>query len=143
MLRMRLAVLGLLLVMGCGTAPQAVDLTPRVRVTIPADEYAAGESIRAVIRNESSFPVYVASQCAPGIETLAGDDWASVHMILLCTQDAPPPEKLAPGGSTVRFIITEMATREVLPPGTYRGLFHISGSEWAFTTRYSPTFRLK
>jgi hypothetical protein len=140
---MRLAALAMLLVMGCGKAPVAVDLSPRVEIALASQDYPAGDNVPAVLTNRSPFPIYVTRDCVPGLEVSSGGVWTSVRMIVICTQDVRPPEEIAPGASIVRIIVTRMATDENLQPGTYRGLFRVSGPEGSFMPRYTPEFRLR
>ena len=142
------ALCSLLLLTSCGSgrvpfAPVLPDPTLRVRIELAAQEYPAGESILATITNESEFPIYLASPCAPDIETTDGDLWTVVQLNLLCTGEVRPPQKLGVGESTVRHIQTRHATGENLPEGTYRALFSVSKLDRPFTTRYSPAFVLR
>jgi hypothetical protein len=138
---MRFAALALLLVMGCGTAPVAVDMNPRVEITLASREYPAGDNIPAQLTNRSRFTIYVTRDCVTGLEVSSGGVWTSVHMIVVCTGAVQPPEEVAPGASIERIMITR--TDETLPPGTYRGVFQVSGPDGSFTTRFTPEFRLR
>jgi hypothetical protein len=141
---MKFAALALLLVMGCGKAPAAPDLTPRVEIMLAAQDYPAGESVPILLTNRSSFSIWVmTNSCPPAIEVSTGGIWTPVYLTMFCPLVVRVPQEVPPGGSIVETIPTRHATGEALAPGTYRSLFRLSGPDGVFADWYSPEFRLR
>lgn len=140
---MRLAPLVLLLLIGCGTAPLAVDLAPRVQILLASQDVPAGESIPVEITNRSRVPIYLMNACAPSLEVSDHGTWTRVPFYLLCILDSPDPQELAPGETTLRTIITEYGPGRGLPPATYRAEFKLSGPAKSFSTFHTREFTLR
>ena len=141
---MKFAALALLLVMGCGKAPAAPDLTPRVEILLAAQDYPAGESVPMQLTNRSSFSIWVMTDpCPPAIEVSSGGVWTPVYLTVVCSLEVRVPQEVRPGGSIAETIPTRHATGEALAPGTYRSWFRLSGPDHVFADWHTPEFRLR